>query len=364
MDIDALRKKMQAKKAATGRNNEPMVWLLAIDSQEEIICKFNIAKSLVENLTIQLNNEIDAAIVEQFNEESSLDAYLSKNINHILGGGSYELSPWQEHIIYNYPCQITKAERTTDTTRSDNLYKYTLDNLDNLLPTTNTMYFETRMEGIHKVAKSNDISAYESDRLLLLQSLVSLLYFKEHISDDDYCNYESEYLKILDSIDDTIKEMNSISNEAGFLYFVANMYSIKRYKDISPEDKLTELWDNIKEIELDDNSTEFKVEFWHDLATEIHDFMSDTLKQPEPDDDIEDDDIDDCIIALIADKLGINKTQITKKSNLVTDLGADSLDAVDLIMEMEKEFGISIPDEDVEDIHTVGDAILYVKGNL
>ena len=68
--------------------------------------------------------------------------------------------------------------------------------------------------------------------------------------------------------------------------------------------------------------------------------------------------------AIIADKLGVEESQITNEANFQTDLGADSLDTVEMIMEFEKEFGIEIPDEDTQKIGTVGDAISYVEGKL
>lgn len=68
--------------------------------------------------------------------------------------------------------------------------------------------------------------------------------------------------------------------------------------------------------------------------------------------------------AIIADKLGVEESQVTNEANFQTDLGADSLDTVEMIMEFEKEFGIEIPDEDTQKIDTVGDAISYVEGKL
>lgn len=65
--------------------------------------------------------------------------------------------------------------------------------------------------------------------------------------------------------------------------------------------------------------------------------------------------------AIIVDKLGVEETQVTNDANFQTDLGADSLDTVEMIMEFEKEFGISIPDEDTQKIVTVGEAIAYVE---
>ena len=68
--------------------------------------------------------------------------------------------------------------------------------------------------------------------------------------------------------------------------------------------------------------------------------------------------------AIIADKLGVEESQVTREANFQTDLSADSLDTVEMIMEFEKEFNISIPDEDAQKIATVGDAIMYVEDKL
>lgn len=65
--------------------------------------------------------------------------------------------------------------------------------------------------------------------------------------------------------------------------------------------------------------------------------------------------------AIIVDKLGVDENQVTETAAFTTDLGADSLDTVELIMEFEKEFGISIPDDQAESISTVGDAIKYIE---
>ncbi|MDD6890243.1 MAG: acyl carrier protein [Bacteroidales bacterium] len=64
---------------------------------------------------------------------------------------------------------------------------------------------------------------------------------------------------------------------------------------------------------------------------------------------------------IIVDKLGVDENQVTESAAFTTDLGADSLDTVELIMEFEKEFGVTIPDEDAEKIATVGDAINYIE---
>ena len=67
---------------------------------------------------------------------------------------------------------------------------------------------------------------------------------------------------------------------------------------------------------------------------------------------------------IIVDKLGVNETEVVPKAVFTNDLGADSLDTVELIMEFEKEFNIQITDEQAEQIKTVGDAINFVEETL
>ena len=66
---------------------------------------------------------------------------------------------------------------------------------------------------------------------------------------------------------------------------------------------------------------------------------------------------------IIVDKLGVDATEVTPEASFTNDLGADSLDTVELIMEFEKEFNIGIPDDQAETISTVGDAIKYIEEN-
>ncbi len=66
---------------------------------------------------------------------------------------------------------------------------------------------------------------------------------------------------------------------------------------------------------------------------------------------------------IIVDKLGVDAEEVTPEKSFTNDLGADSLDTVELIMEFEKEFGFSIPDDQAEKISTVGDAIAYIENN-
>ncbi len=67
--------------------------------------------------------------------------------------------------------------------------------------------------------------------------------------------------------------------------------------------------------------------------------------------------------SIIVDKLGVEESEVTPEASFTNDLGADSLDTVELIMEFEKEFNIAIPDEQAEKIGTVGDAISYIENN-
>ncbi|MEI7663905.1 MAG: acyl carrier protein [Bacteroidota bacterium] len=67
--------------------------------------------------------------------------------------------------------------------------------------------------------------------------------------------------------------------------------------------------------------------------------------------------------AIIVDKLGVDESEVTIEASFTNDLGADSLDTVELIMEFEKEFDIAIPDDQAEKISTVGEAITYIESN-
>lgn len=75
-------------------------------------------------------------------------------------------------------------------------------------------------------------------------------------------------------------------------------------------------------------------------------------------------DVESKVKSIIVDKLGVDESEVTHEANFTNDLGADSLDTVELIMEFEKEFDLSIPDEDAENIASVGDAVEYLKGKI
>lgn len=75
-------------------------------------------------------------------------------------------------------------------------------------------------------------------------------------------------------------------------------------------------------------------------------------------------DLESKVIAVIVEKLGVDESEVTLGANFTNDLGADSLDTVELIMELEKAFSITIPDNEAEKIATVADAVNFVKSKL
>ncbi|MGZ5243829.1 MAG: acyl carrier protein [Bacteroidia bacterium] len=75
-------------------------------------------------------------------------------------------------------------------------------------------------------------------------------------------------------------------------------------------------------------------------------------------------DIASKVKSIIVEKLGVDESEVTPEASFTNDLGADSLDTVELIMELEKEFNVSIPDEQAENITTVGQAISYLEGQV
>jgi len=70
------------------------------------------------------------------------------------------------------------------------------------------------------------------------------------------------------------------------------------------------------------------------------------------------------VFEIIIDQLAVEPADVTLEANFIEDLGADSLDLVELIMALEEEFGLSIPDEEAENIKTVGQALAYLEGEL
>jgi acyl carrier protein len=75
-------------------------------------------------------------------------------------------------------------------------------------------------------------------------------------------------------------------------------------------------------------------------------------------------DLDEKVKEIIAKELGVERDKLTNEASFMEDLGADSLDTVELVMEFEKEFNIDIPDEDAEKLRTVGDALQYLESKV
>ena len=73
--------------------------------------------------------------------------------------------------------------------------------------------------------------------------------------------------------------------------------------------------------------------------------------------------VEEKVIGIVSEQMNVDKSQVTRATSFVNDLGADSLDTVELVMEFEDEFGLDIPDEDAERIQTVGEAIDYIEEN-
>jgi acyl carrier protein len=74
------------------------------------------------------------------------------------------------------------------------------------------------------------------------------------------------------------------------------------------------------------------------------------------------DDIREKVVSIVCEQMGVSAEKVQDSTSFVNDLGADSLDTVELVMEFEDQFGLTIPDEDAEKIQTVGDAITYISG--
>ena len=74
--------------------------------------------------------------------------------------------------------------------------------------------------------------------------------------------------------------------------------------------------------------------------------------------------IEERVIEIVCDQMGANRDKISAETSFIQDLGADSLDTVELVMEFEDEFDLNIPDEDAEKIQTVGDAIKYIQEHV
>lgn len=74
--------------------------------------------------------------------------------------------------------------------------------------------------------------------------------------------------------------------------------------------------------------------------------------------------VEERVVEIVSDQMGVPKEQVTRDTSFINDLGADSLDTVELVMELEEEFDITIPDEKAEQIQTVGQAVDYIQEHI
>ena len=121
---------------------------------------------------------------------------------------------------------------------------------------------------------------------------------------------------------------------------------------------------NISQKDIAENT--LRVQAFNEMKeTYEKDFMpADTIIPAVEDDTIFLKNIADRVKKIVVNKLGVEETEVNAKASFTNDLGADSLDTVELIMEFEKEFNISIADEDAEKIITIGDAVIYIQQKI
>lgn len=258
-----------------------------------------------------------------------------------------------------------KDDDTIDISRSNKIYESYLSNLENVIKVSPSI-FKRKLNALQNEIDSPGLHPYETDRLLFLKGILNLFYYDEHYLDEDYDDYAEQYISILDEVDSIIDELSYVTDEAWYLYYVANMFSIDRFKDIEPLDKLQDLWDKICSIELDDAVTEWKVSFWQETSQRIHDMME-MIYTPDPTPSTisysGNGKVFRKVQSILEENLFLDPSDITADANFITDLGCDSLDVVELIMEFEKTFGITIPDHHAERISTVGDAVAYIESH-
>ncbi|MDE6408674.1 MAG: acyl carrier protein [Muribaculaceae bacterium] len=268
---------------------------------------------------------------------------------------------------------LTSSAQNVDLTRSSQIIDSFMDKWDEIVElepyTSVSQSFPNRLKHIQKVIDREGLSVYEVDRLKLFQAMVSLLYFDYHINAGNLTSLRLDsYYAILDHIDELIGGMETVTNEAAFIYYTANLFSADRYQDVAPSAKLKEFWSQLQDIELNEDQTEWKVDFLKEKAESIYNYMRKKIGGDEVGSyrslHWSDEKIRRKVFEMIVDKLTVDDEEVHLYSRLQEDLGADSLDAVDLIMELEKEFDLTIPDSDAEKIRTVGDIVVYINNHI
>src|SRR5688572_30729086 len=99
-----------------------------------------------------------------------------------------------------------------------------------------------------------------------------------------------------------------------------------------------------------------------EVAKSANDTITNRNANHQPSSPMSDKSIEERVKDIIVDQLGVSADQVTPEAKFVEDLGADSLDTVELVMAFEEEFDIEVPDEDAEKLTTVGEAVAYLKG--
>lgn len=260
------------------------------------------------------------------------------------------------------PYSMEEDSNQMDFARSNSLYERYLSNLDNILDVS-PMIFNRRVAQIQNEIDSPDLQIEETDRLLLLKAVLHLFYYDQHYLDEDYDEHERDYLSIIDEVDDLIKSMSDLTQEGACVYYIANMFSIFRFENITPLDKLEELWNDYRSLNLKDCETEFKASFWDETAQRIHDMMK-RIATPDNNQTASGyDKVFDNVKKIIVKKLSVEPSEVTPRTQF-SELGCDSLDFVELMMELEKQFGITIPEHEADRIKTVKDAVSYIENHI
>lgn len=167
-------------------------------------------------------------------------------------------------------------ERVTTESDDNNIVQDIIDvNLDNLssILDAKRSRFKEIIKDIQKTIDSDEIDDYDKDRLRILQMALSFAYFEAHYLDEDFDKYEDIYYEIIDKIDEINPSMAYQNNEAEIIYLLANMYSIDRFQNVKPLDKLEQLWEDINKLELDESQMEFKPSFWLNKAKETYELQ-------------------------------------------------------------------------------------------
>ena len=277
------------------------------------------------------------------------------------------------------PYSLQNSDDETDEEGNENnslvqdIIDVNLDNLSSILDSKRSRFKEI-IKDIQKTIDSDETDDYDKDRLRILQMALSFAYFEAHYLDEDFDKYEDTYNEIIDKIDEINPSMAYQNNEAEIIYLISNMYSIDRFQNVKPLDKLEQLWNDVNRLELDESQMEFKPSFWLNKAKETYElqkriysgsnnYYSNTLHSTS-NSSLSVSSIYTKLKKILIEKLYVDEAELSLNAEFSRDLGADSLDSVEIMLEVEKEFGIMIPDDEAEKIITINDAIQCIKSHL